>query len=446
MRPEAVISSVTVGGIAERLGLVPGDRIQEVNGVAPQDVVDFMFMTASDTLELKVETGSGATRLLEIMKDPDEGVGVDFEEAVFDGMRACRNRCVFCFVDMLPPGLRRELYFKDDDYRLSFLHGNFISMTNMDEKDLERISMQGLSPLYVSVHATDGSVRERMMGNPRAGRIMEDLRDLTSRGIRVHAQVVVCPGMNDGSILEATIADLASLWPGVRSVGIVPVGIGWRCPASVRPLDEREARALVEWVPQRQEYFLRGLGYPFVFLADEVYVRAGTEFPRSECYADWPQVENGIGLASSFLDDFGASAHRLKEAKGSFTIVTGLAAKGILDRVAHALEGGGLDLNVVPVPNRLFGERVTVSGLLPGRDIWRALEGTRVKGKVLVPAVALRSQGDLFLDGVTPLEVQGRLGVPLEVVPATGRGLVKALLGGVEGRSSRCYRRKTQCR
>jgi putative radical SAM enzyme (TIGR03279 family) len=426
-----IVAAVSRGGLGWDLALRPGDRVLAVNGSEPQDAIDLHYMTCAEHLELHVLKPSGEEVLFDIEKDADEALGIEFDEPLFDGVRRCCNRCLFCFVDMLPRGLRDDLYVKDDDYRLSFLHGNFISLTNMEPGDLERIARQGLSPLYVSVHSTAPEVRARMMGNPRAARIMEDLSDLVSRGIRVHAQVVLVPGVNDGAGLEKTVRDLASLHPGLASAGIVPVGLGRNLPRGLRSLTQDEAARLAAWGRGVQEEFHEVIGYPFVFLADEVYIRAGLDFPPAYTYADYPQLENGIGLASRFLKP--VRRHGLVPPANAreCTLLTGVGAEGILRGAVKALCGSQSGkVEIVVARNSLFGEGVTVAGLLGGGDILQALHSRKGSGRVLVPSVALRSQGDLFLDGMTPEELERRLGSPVEIVDPTGRGLINALCGG----------------
>ncbi|HCJ11114.1 MAG TPA: DUF512 domain-containing protein, partial [Clostridiales bacterium] len=403
----AVVANVRPGSIAAELGLRPGDRLCEVNGSPLRDYIDYRYLTAEPLVELRVIRSCGEDVIYEVEKDPDEDLGLVFTADIFGDppqVRTCTNKCVFCFVDRLPPGLRPALYVKDDDYRLSFLHGNFITLTNLTPEDLARIEAMRLSPLYVSVHSTEPALRARLMGNPRAAAVMDDLRRLIRAGVSVHTQIVVCPGLNDGPHLERSLEDLASLRPEVESVGVVPVGLTRFGPPSgpVRRLTPAECRALLEtlfrWHRQTDG---------FVFPADELLVVTGSPVPGARFYRGFPQLENGIGLVRLFLDDLA----RVRQGRGpavgaaaaeGFVVVTGTLARPYVERAVEAVsERLGVEGEVVEVRNEFLGPSVTVAGLLAGRDV---LEATRkaARGRpVLVPGSALRAGSDEFLDGVS---------------------------------------------
>ncbi|MGE5485271.1 MAG: DUF512 domain-containing protein [Ignavibacteriales bacterium] len=402
----AVIASVAKGSIASRLGIRPGSRVVSVNGRAVRDVIDYRFYTAEEFVELEVEDADGRRRSLGIEKHPDEGLGLDFGEELFDGVKRCSNACPFCFVDGLPDGMRESLYLKDDDYRLSFLHGNFITMTNMKAEDFDRILEQRLSPLYVSVHSTDPDTRRRMLGVSRAGEVMRHLGLLVDGGIRIHAQVVVVPGMNDGPRLDSTIDDLAAMFPGIASVGVVPVGLTrFQRACGVRPLKRGELRGLVDWWSETQPALKGRLGYGFVFLADEAFLGIEAPFPGTDAYEDFPQYENGIGIGPSFLEELdGLSLPRAMNRRLAATLVCGELAAPLIRRAAAALNRvEGLRVAVSPVKNRFFGGTVTVSGLLTSGDIAASLRDIRAPSPggagdiVVVPSICLRD--GVFLDG-----------------------------------------------
>lgn len=407
--PGAVVSRVRPGSIAAELGLLPGDRLYRVGSSYPADFIDYRYLTAEPLVELAVTRQDGTEVIFEIEKDVDEDLGLEFTEDVFGGRRKlklCGNKCLFCFVDRLPDGLRQALYVKDDDYRLSFLHGNFVTLTNLTAGDLDRILALRLSPLYVSVHATEPDVRTSLLGSPRAGRVMDQLVELTRGGIAVHAQVVVCPGFNDGAHLERTICDLATLGPGLLSIGIVPVGLTAFGPADspVRGATPEEKRAALD-IALAAHARLKGLVYP----ADEYFLDLGLELPGAGFYDGYPQLENGIGLGRSFLDDLARLEGRLRPRQPSqgrveALVVTGRLAGPLVQRaatVAGAL--AGVQVRVVEAENRFLGRTVTVAGLLSGADVVRAVEavGAARPAPVLVPGAALRAGSDEFLDGLT---------------------------------------------
>ncbi len=368
----------------------------------------------------------GTEVIFEVEKDVDEDLGMEFTKDIFGGgeARVCGNHCVFCFVDRLPPGLRPALYVKDDDYRLSFLHGNFVTLTNLSPADLDRILALRLSPLYVSVHATEPEVREALLGNPRAGRVMDQLAELARGGITVHAQVVVCPGLNDGAHVDRTIADLAALRPSIASVGIVPVGLTAFGPqgSPVRGATRAEKAATLEACLAWHQR-LGG----FVFPADEFFLDLGLGLPKAAFYQGYPQLQNGIGLGRVFLDDLAKLERRLdragpRECHGSFIVVTGHLARPLLEPATRVVAGlSGLGGAVLEAGNEFLGSAVTVAGLLSGSDVARAvrthdarvgraagLDGTAVPGvrtPVLVPGAALRAGSDEFLDGTTLAEL-----------------------------------------
>lgn len=405
----ALIAAVAPDSPAARAGVEAGDRLLSIGGAPVRDYVDYKFLCAEERVALEILKPDGARRTVVVEKDPDQDLGLDFLTDLFDGIRRCCNRCIFCFYDQLPRGLRPTLYVRDDDYRLSFLHGNFITLTNLSERDFERIIEQRLSPLYVSVHATDPTLRRRLLGNPEAPDVLEQLRRLAAARIEIHAQIVLCPGRNDGPALERTIADLASLYPALASVAIVPVGLTRHRAGlpHLRAVDPAAARETLDRVRAWQDEFRARLGSRFVFASDEIYALAGEQFPAAEEYEGFPQRDNGVGLARLFLEEL-ARADFQKAAGIIVTLVTGMAARALMEKMAARMNEQGIRAQVVAVPNRLLGESITVAGLLTGEDVAAALAGRDLGDVIAVPASALRD-GE-FLDSLTVKELSRRLG------------------------------------
>ena len=426
-----VVARIRPRTAAAAAGLTRGDRVLAINGHRLRDAIDFQFHAGEPELELRVERDG--TLLTLPLERRGADLGVELEPPRAGEIATCANKCVFCFIHQLPKGMRRSLYVKDDDFRLSFLHGNYITLTDLDEAAFERIIEQHLSPLYVSVHATDPQLRHTLLGRPRvSAEILPRLERLAKAGIRMHAQIVLCPGWNDGPQLERTVFDLAPLHPKVATTAIVPVGLTRhreRLPA-LRSLAPDEARALIGVVAGWQQGWLAALGSRFVFLADEIYLLAGRALPPARAYEGFPVVEDGIGLVRRFEDGFArAIARRSRPAvRGPVTLVTG---KMFGPRLGALLRGAGLDgadVRVVPVPNDFFGSAIGVAGLLTGQDIRRHLATLPDLGRaVLVPAVAVRDADGVFLDDLTPADLGRDLGVPVRVVEPSPSALLGAL-------------------
>jgi len=411
-----VVSAVRKDSIAASLPVVAGDTVVAANDMPIRDLIDYSFALADKHVELRVEKAGGEELVLEIDKEYDEDIGLVFDQP-FPGLRRCQNRCLFCFLDQMPPGLRPSLYVNDDDYRLSFWEGNFITLTNAGPHDLERIAGQRLSPLYISVHTTNPDLRKQMLQHPRAGLIMQQLAFLKSAGIEMHTQIVLCPGINDGRELDKTITDLAGFWPRVRSIAIVPVGLT-RFRQGLYPLktlSREEASALVAKVERWQQQFLKALGDPLVHAADEVYLKAGAPVPPAELYGEYPQLENGIGLVRQHLDALKIWLGGLTEPLGAtqkITVVSGTLAAPILQEALHPLRRIGLDVRVLPIRNNFFGPAVTVTGLLTGKDIASQLKGKNLGRLVVIPSVCFNDDG-LTLDGLTAADLERILEKPV---------------------------------
>ena len=417
------ILGVEPESIAEELGLQAGDRLLSINGEPLRDLLDYRLHMAGEELLLEIERADGALWDIEIEKDAEDDLGVQLPHPEPD---QCGNNCIFCFVHQLPPGLRPTLYVKDEDYRFSYLYGAYVTLTNIDESTLQRILNQKLSPLYVSVHATDEQLRGEMLGR-RGPEILPLLKRLVDEGITVHTQVVLCPGINDGVSLKRTFADLLALAPGVASLALVPVGLtGYRQRLpQLRPVLPDEARVLIDWVHARQAECLDRLGTRFVYAADELYLAAGVAFPDLADYEDLPQLENGVGLVAQFRAEAReVLAQALKLALPPVSVVTGASAAGEIRSFAAQLSTiSGSELTVWEVANRFFGGAVTVTGLLAGGDIVSQLAGKNLGEVLLLPEVLLREGSDMLLDDMTLVDIERQLGVRVETFSAGPWGL-----------------------
>ncbi len=424
-----VVAVVRPRTAAAAAGLEAGDRIMAINARPLRDAIDFQFYGGDDRLELSVER-QGRRRALRLLRRADADLGVELQAPRPAEIATCANKCVFCFIHQLPRGMRRSLYVKDDDFRLSFLHGNYITLSDLDEAALARIIEQRLSPLYVSVHATDPALRWELLGKPRhSAEILPRLERLAKAGIRMHAQIVLCPGLNDGAHLERTVRELAPLHPQIATTAIVPVGLTRhreRLP-QLRTLRADEAQALVATVQAWQASFLPTLGGRFVFLGDEVYLQAGHPLPAAEDYEGFLVAEDGIGLVRRFEDDLARVATRTRGTTmgRQVTVVSGTLYG---PRLAARLASLAPAARVISVPNEFFGGTVAVAGLLTGQDIQRHLVGAGDLGEaVLVPAVALRDGEGVFLDDLTPADLSRALGVSVVPVEPSARALARAL-------------------
>ncbi|HBA90073.1 MAG TPA: DUF512 domain-containing protein [Geobacter sp.] len=425
-----IVDRVMPGSIAEELEVEPGDRLVSVNGHPLRDVIDYNYYGADDVLDLELEKADGELWELEVEREEGEPLGLSFEAPA---PARCGNNCVFCFVHQLPKGLRKPLYVKDEDYRLSFLYGNYVTLANIGREELERIKEQRLSPLYISVHATDAGLRERMLGKKGILPILEVMRELAKARITMHTQVVLCPGWNDGEVFARTVEDMALMHPWVASLAVVPVGLTEhrkKLPA-LTPVDKEFAASFVaEWEGKAQLLAER-LGEPFLFLADEFYIKGDLTFPPLESYGDLPQIENGVGMIPLFLSEAQevlSDAEHLGASK--VTVVTGESPYRYLAEFLERLSAAtGVSVTPVAVANRLFGPTVTVTGLVCGTDIVAALQGKDLGDLVLVPDVMMKEGEGVFLDDLTLADLEQQLGKPVQVVESTPYGIYEALNG-----------------
>ena len=440
------ILKIYPGSLAEELELVPGDKLLEINGTRLRDIIDVSFAFADEEIEMLVEHEDGQQEVYEFDKDYDEELGVEFESAVFDGIRHCANNCLFCFVDQVAPDMRESLNIKDDDYRMSFLYGNFITMTNMVDADFQRIKQYHLSPLFVSVQCTNPDLRQKLLRCRTAGNLATQLDKLEAADVEYHTQIVLCRDLNDGEELERSLRDIVARQPHALSVAIVPVGLT-RFRQDCYPLksfDKESAARVVEQVEAYQRQQREKDGRTFIYLADEFYLLAGRELPPAEYYDGFPQLDNGIGLARNFMEEFAAAvaeaddskaalaAHKQQDnrdnrAKLRLAVVSGTSISPLMAELAESISGAGEQVTMVPVPNHHFGTTVNVSGLLTAKDMLTALQD--VAGKVdgiLIPESALRTGDNVFLDDVSLSDFCARLSCRVETV-GSGREYFHAL-------------------
>lgn len=429
MTHPARITGVLPDSIAAEIGFAVGDAIVAINGTRPRDLIDYQFLCADEVLELEVLDDKGKTHHIEIEKDYDEDLGLEFETALFDNLIQCNNRCPFCFIDQQPPGKRQSLYFKDDDYRLSFLYGSYLTLTNLPEREWQRIEKMRLSPLYVSVHATEPEVRIRLLKNPRAGQILQQLKWFQERRLQIHAQVVVCPGINDGKHLEQTLRDLASFStgevPAVASVAVVPVGLTrFRLEKDeLIPVSEEKAIEVISQVRSLQQEFSKKYGSNVAWLADEWFLIAGEELPSEVEYNDYPQIDNGVGSIRLFLKQFATAAAELLPPKISktrkFTWVVGNAVEKAFQPILQQLNAvENLEVNMRALNSDYWGQSISVTGLLTGHDLLLNLQGQDLGEGILLPKVMLKHGELIFLDDMSIEEVASQLNT--KILPVAG--------------------------
>ena len=420
-----IIKNIIAGSIADEAGLVPGDAVVAINGEPVLDLLDYMYHTASDEFDIEVHKLNGDIEIITIINEDYEEFGAVFENSIMDKQRSCGNKCIFCFVDQMPKGMRPTLYFKDDDYRLSFLQGNYVTMTNFSERDIERIIALRIPRINVSVHATDLEVRRSMIGNRNAKDVLPIMRRFAEAEISMNAQIVLCRDINDGETLEKTVRDLAELYPALSSLSVVPVGLTKYREGlhSLKKFDKMVAKEVVNQVSWLQTEFLNKYDSRIVYLGDEFYLMAGDEIPPYEHYERFLQIENGVGMMAQFRREFEEEKKEIPSRVSPKTIVTGVAAGDFIKELVGNIVG----VHVAVIKNEFFGEGITVSGLITGQDIVKQLCNQDL-GSVLIPENMLRRGEDVFLDDMTVEELSNALGCAVIVVPNHGGEFLKRVV------------------
>lgn len=430
------ISKIDPGSLALELELEIGDKIVSINGQEVKDILDYRFLMADEYIFLEVEKTNGEIWEIEVEKEYDENLGVEFKESIMDKAKRCSNNCIFCFIDQLPKGMRDTLYFKDDDSRLSFLQGNFVTLTNLTDEDIDRIIKYRISPINVSVHTTNPDLRVKMLGNRFAGNVYKRLEKLAAAGISINCQIVLCPGINNGAELERTAMDLFKLYPEVQNVAAVPIGLTKFRQGlySLNLYDEISAAFEIENAKRLQKYFISKCGKQFLRLSDEFYVMAGLEVPSAEFYEGFHQLEDGVGIIRAFRDNIYNSIKDLnKNFKGDFTVVTGVSAYSELRDAAAQInnENNNININVMKVINNYFGETITVAGLITGKDIIEQAENFNLSKYILIPDTMLRkgyepgdSESKILLDDTTLNQLEERLNRKILICDYTGEDLI----------------------
>ena len=429
------ISRIEPGSIADELGIEPGDLLLTVNDSVIEDVFDYHFLIHDEELVLLIEKPDGEEWELEIEKDYDEDLGMEFEQGLMDEYRSCRNKCMFCFIDQMPEGMRETLYFKDDDSRLSFLQGNYVTLTNMSEHDIDRIIRYHLEPINISFHTTNPELRCKMLHNRFAGEALKKVNRLYEAGIEMNGQIVLCKGINDGEELERSSRDMSRYLPYLRSVSVVPVGLT-RYREGLYPLKsftKEEAKGVLEIIHRWQKKLFKEHGIHFIHAGDEWYLLAEEEIPEEERYDGYLQLENGVGMIRLLREECKEAFQALPgdEKSRRVSMATGLLAYPELCRIADMLKEKypGTKVQIYPVRNDFFGEKITVSGLITGGDLIRQLKGKDLGERLLLPCNMFRSEEDVFLDDVTLAEVEEALQVRADIVKSSGQDLIDAILG-----------------
>ena len=432
---EQIVRAVEPGSIAEELEIRPGDTVISINGQEIEDVFDYQFLIEDEYVEILLRTADGEEVLLEIEKEEHEDIGLAFDSSLMDDYRSCSNQCIFCFIDQLPPGMRETMYFKDDDSRLSFLQGNYITLTNMKDKDLDRLIRYRLEPINISVHTTNPDLRCMMLHNRFAGRIMNQLRRLSDSGIIMNGQIVLCKGINDGKELERTIRDLSGFLPFMESLSVVPVGLSDHREGlyPLKPFEKEDAEQVIDLIETWQNRLYLQYGKHFVHASDEWYILAERDLPEEDRYDGYLQLENGVGMLRLLITEFRESLGLCKgdDRKRHVSIATGRLAGPFIRRLSDELceKFPNIRTDVHMITNDFFGSQITVSGLLTGGDIIRQLSGKELGDTLLLPVNVLRSGEQVLLDDVTVADIENALKIPVTIVGNEGKDLVSSILG-----------------
>lgn len=430
-----IIIEVVKDSIGEEIGLRPGDELISINGKKIRDYIDYKYQISEENIILSIKKENGEQWDCEIEKDYDEELGIDFENPLMDKINTCRNNCMFCFIDQLPKGLRKSLYIKDDDSRLSFLYGNFITLTNLSDDDIRRIISYHISPIKISVHTTNSELRKMMIGNKNAGNILEILRKFSDASIAMDCQIVLCRGINDEKELDRTLDDLSKMHPNIRSVAVVPVGITkYRQKLkSLEPFDKKSSLELLNQIEQMQKKYLNKLGTRFVFASDEFYILSENKIPLADEYEDFNLIENGVGLLRNFDKQINDTLIKVNSNKVNsdkeYTVVTGVAAYKYIKEIVEKIKNeSNNNIKVKSIKNNYFGKNITVAGLVTGRDIIEQLKNDNCKN-IIIPKCMLKSDEDIFLDDVSIKDIENQLDTKVHVCDVDGEEFVKLLIG-----------------
>lgn len=430
-----IINNVLPGSIAQEAGIEKGDVLLTINGEIIEDIFDYKFLICDEELTLEIRKEDGEIWEIDIEKYEDEDLGIEFVDELIDEAKSCSNKCIFCFIDQMPKGMRDSLYFKDDDMRLSFLSGNYVTLTNMDDSHIDRIIKYRMSPINISVHTTNPDLRVFMLKNRFAASVMSKIRKLAVSGITLNCQIVLCRGINDKEELSRSLMDLAKLYPAVNSISVVPVGLTKHREGLCKldPYDETSSIEVIEHIEKIQEEFLKKHGSRIVYIADEFYMMAGKEIPPYECYEDFPQIENGVGLISKLINEFDryiGTVNLSPEKSRKVSIITGVSAYNYIKLLATRLEEKySITVNVYKIINEFFGENVTVAGLLTGIDIVSQLDGKDIGDEVLICKSMLKADTDLLLDDYTVGMLEDALGAKVTPVENSGISFINSVLG-----------------
>ncbi len=436
-----MVASVASGSIAEEMEIAPGDRLLEINNQPIKDVFDYQYLVEDEYIEVLIEKPDGDQWLLEIEKEADDDLGITFENGLMDDYRSCHNKCIFCFIDQMPKGMRDTLYFKDDDSRLSFLQGNYVTLTNMSEEDVERIVTYHLSPINISFQTTNPELRCKMLNNRFAGDALKKVDRFYEAGITMNGQVVLCKGVNDGAELERSIQDMARYLPHLESVSVVPVGLSKYRDGlyPLEPFEKEDAQQVIDLIEKWQKVYYEQYGLHFIHASDEWYILADRELPEEERYDGYLQLENGVGMLRLLLTEFEEALQEMEEyperfpdkaLKREVSLATGKLAYPYMKRMAERLCEAypNLLIHIYPITNDFFGERITVSGLLTGQDIRNQLMGKALGEVLLLPQNVLRSGTDVFLDDLRMGDLENALQVPVDIVKSSGQDFVNSVL------------------
>ena len=423
------IESIMRGSVTETEGLLPGDVLLSINGHRLNDGIDFMFYRNEPELNIGA-VRKGKKMSLKVAPKETGDIGITLKPFK---IKRCINNCIFCFVSQLPKGLRKSLYIKDEDYRMSFLYGNYVTLTNLSAQDKKRIAQQRLSPLYISVHSTNKVIRNTLLGNPKAGDVLKELKFLKENKIRMHVQIVLCPGYNDDKELQRTIRDLYGFYPYVSSIAVVPVGITMHRKQAIKPVEKEDASKALDIIDSFQKRFRKKHGVSVVYGADELYIKGGVNFPALSEYGELPQIENGVGMVQSFMSQSKRISRQLSaincQQKNKFLTFTGTSFYPYLKKFTdRLLEKEGININVIPVENTFFGRAITVTGLLTGRDVIRALSDKTDGCECLfVPDTVMREGENVLLDDTSKEDIENALGIKVKVIESTPEGIMKGM-------------------